>query len=111
MKEFADRLNALLKYKESDVQALSAATGVAQSTVCHWLAGKSVPTYGNLVLIADFFNTTADYLIGRKDDYRCVPNSMITLGAEEQKIFYKISCLSMEQLRRVEGYADFLLGK
>lgn len=112
MRIFAERLQQLLSYNEiENANIVAEATGISPSTIAHWLSGKSAPNFENLIAIAEYFNTTVDFLIGRNDDFLHVPNSMITLGEEEQKIFYKISKLNLDQLKRVEGYVDFLLGK
>lgn len=39
--------------------------GVAQSTVGGWESGKREPSFDTLKKIAEFFNTSVDYLLGR----------------------------------------------
>ncbi|MBQ8726721.1 MAG: helix-turn-helix transcriptional regulator [Clostridia bacterium] len=43
------------------------AIGVSYAVVCYWETDRSVPTAPNLVKIADFFDVSVDYLLGRTD--------------------------------------------
>lgn len=47
--------------------ALAKNIGVNQSTVCNWLNGKKEPSIESLWKLADFFDVSVDYLIGRKE--------------------------------------------
>ena len=44
--------------------------GISQSTItiCNWLNGKKEPCIDSLWMLADYFDVTVDYLIGRSDD-------------------------------------------
>ena len=46
---------------------LAAKIGVKQNTVSAWVLGKKEPCISSLWALADFFNTTIDYLVGRQD--------------------------------------------
>lgn len=46
---------------------LAESIGASQSNVSDWLNGKTLPSAEKLVAIADFFNVTVDYLLGRSD--------------------------------------------
>lgn len=41
---------------------------ISQSTICNWLNGKKEPCIDSLWMLADYFDVTVDYLIGRSDD-------------------------------------------
>lgn len=49
-------------------QALADALGVAQSTVANWECGRREPNYETTKKLADLFQVTVDYLLGRGDD-------------------------------------------
>lgn len=42
--------------------------GISQSTICNWLNGKKEPCIDSLWVLADYFDVTVDYLIGRSND-------------------------------------------
>lgn len=66
MKIFAERLLELRKEKNVSQATLAKAIGVSYSIVCYWETDRSEPTGVNLVKLADFFDCSVDYLLGRK---------------------------------------------
>lgn len=73
-------------------QAFANAFGVAQSTVGNWEAGKREPGYETTIRLADFFNVSVDYLIGRIDK-----------GDKKMK-FYKIESDREDQIEDRENF-------
>ena len=61
------RINELLKSEGLNQSKLANGIGVNQSTVCNWLNGKKEPSIERLWKLADFFDVSVDYLIGRKE--------------------------------------------
>lgn len=62
-----DRIKELLKSEGLNQSKLANSIHVNQSTVCNWLNGKKEPSIESLWKLADFFDVSVDYLIGRKD--------------------------------------------
>lgn len=69
MKIFANRLKDLRTEENLSQAKLANALGVSVSVVCYWETDRSEPTGINLVKIADYFNVSVDYLLGRIDSY------------------------------------------
>ena len=46
---------------------LAKAIGVSQKAIDYWERGVNEPKASSIVLLADFFNVSADYLLGRTD--------------------------------------------
>ncbi len=67
MKIFADRLLELRKEKGISQAKLAKQLEVSYGVVCYWETDRSEPTAPNLVKIADFFDVSVDYLLGRVD--------------------------------------------
>ena len=44
--------------------AVAAQTGIARSILSEWKAGKHQPGIKNLLILANFFGVSVDYLIG-----------------------------------------------
>ena len=61
------RINELLKSEGLNQSKLANGIGVNQSTVCNWLNGKKEPSIESIWKLADFFDVSVDYLIGRKE--------------------------------------------
>ena len=63
----AQRIKDLMKSEKLTQMQLARALGVGQSSVSDWINAKSEPSIENLWKLADFFDVSVDYLIGRKD--------------------------------------------
>ena len=61
----------LRKLKKMSQPELAKVVGVSQTTVTAWETGKAEPSSSAISNLADYFNVTTDYLLGRpekKDD-------------------------------------------
>lgn len=65
--EFAERLNALRSEWELTQEKLADALGTTQRKISYWESGKIEPDLCSLWKLADFFDVSVDYLLGRKD--------------------------------------------
>ena len=68
MKVFAERLLELRSERGISQAKLAKDLGVSFSVVCYWETDRSEPTAVNIVKVADYFNVSADYLLGRTED-------------------------------------------
>lgn len=68
MKAFAERLLELRSERGISQAKLAKELGVSFSVVCYWETDRSEPTAVNIVKIADYFNVSADYLLGRTEE-------------------------------------------
>ena len=46
---------------------LSKATGISQSAIAKWELGKTEPSASAIIILARFFNESADFLLGLID--------------------------------------------
>lgn len=65
---FALRLKELREKKGLSQKAFSMKLGVSQSTVGMWESKKREPNFETAKKIADFFNVSVDYILGRTND-------------------------------------------
>ena len=71
------RCPELLKlFEENNVTQSNIAEklGTTRQTIGNWLLGKSQPDFDTLVKLADYFETTTDYLLGRTDSKSASPD-------------------------------------
>lgn len=61
------RIRYLMEAHGLTQYALAKRLGISQSTICNWLNGKKEPSIESLWKVADFFDLTVDYLIGRSE--------------------------------------------
>ncbi len=65
--EFAERLKALRLEWELTQEKLADVLGTTQRKISYWESGKIEPDLCSLWKLADFFDVSVDYLIGRKE--------------------------------------------
>ena len=61
-----ERIKDLMMTERLSQYALAKSINVSQSTICNWLNGKKEPSVESLWKLADFFDVSVDYIIGRK---------------------------------------------
>ena len=88
---FAKRLRKLRQNAHVTQQRLSEAIGVGQSTIATYEKGGIEPTGEVLAKLADYFQCTTDYLLGRtsKPQYESrteLPEAITKLGITEMEI-------------------------
>ena len=64
---FADRVKYLRQSRELNQVQFAKKMGVTKQSVSNWENDNIMPSVEMLEKIADFFNVTADYLLGRED--------------------------------------------
>ncbi len=65
---FANRLSGLLKESGISRRAFAAAIGVSAMSASDWAKGRVQPTAENILLTAEYFRVSADYLLGLEDE-------------------------------------------
>lgn len=68
MATFGERLLALRTERHITQQALADYMGLSRWSVSNYEAGKNKPDFDGLMLLADYFEVSLDYLTGRKDE-------------------------------------------
>lgn len=88
---------------------LAESIGASQSNVSDWLNGKTLPSAEKLVAIADFFNVTVDYLLGRTDEITPAEDAATPLTDSVRGKFYdELNQLSESDLGELLVFAQFL---
>lgn len=65
--KFPERLRRLRERKRMNQKALGECCGVSKNTVARWERGEREPGASSLIKIADFFEVSTDYLLGRQN--------------------------------------------
>ena len=63
-----NNLKKLRKEKGLTQIALQMQTGIEQALISKYENGERIPPTETLIILADFFNTNIDYLLGRSDN-------------------------------------------
>lgn len=64
--EFSQRLRKLRERKRLSRRALAELCGLSQNMVGMYERGEKLPSVDALIALADFFEVSTDYLLGRK---------------------------------------------
>lgn len=79
-------LKQLMQENDCTQSYLAKQIGVSQVAISKWLNKKSEPTAEMLIELAEFFNCSIDYLLGRSDDFGNINLKAPDLSDEEQEL-------------------------
>ena len=68
MFSFSDRLKELRKQKKLSQKALGELIGLSERGIQNYELGTNSPTSDIIIKLANYFNVSTDYLLGRSDD-------------------------------------------
>ncbi|KDR95938.1 Transcriptional regulator, contains XRE-family HTH domain [Peptoclostridium litorale DSM 5388] len=102
---FSERLKTLRNEKGLTQQDIADILGIGRATVAGYETKGKQPDYEKLTLLADYFNVSTDYLLGRTDQRKpCSTDKPIT------KAYHNLDAegLSDEDIEKVEEYIRLL---
>ena len=67
MSKFPQRLKELREEKGLSIKTLAKELGVSDIAIGRWEKGLRTPNIDTLILVANYFNVSADYLLGLRD--------------------------------------------
>ena len=90
---YGQRIRELREERGISMMTLAKAIGVSDTAVCKWENQDSEPKLSYIIKLAEYFNCSADYLIGRSDDFGAYiqPNR---LDGEEERLLSTFRALS-----------------
>ena len=101
------RIKQLREANQISQRALAQKIGVSAKAVNFWESGKVEPSARSICLLADEFECTCDYLLGREDDFGNV-NVTKELTEEERKWVKALRELSAKRQEEALRYAVYL---
>ena len=81
---FSDIFKYLIQSRKISVYQVSKDTGISESLMSQWKSGRQLPKYDNLNILADYFNVSGDYLLGRTENPN-IDNKAIKIVRPEEK--------------------------
>ena len=102
-----------LKLSQRD---LAKELNISPSSIAMYETGQRTPDTETLKLLADFFNTSTDYLLGRTEDAHPIPHDPANPSSQDSfhlperlQVFYKkVEELSPESLKLLEQQVEYL---
>jgi len=110
---FKERLVYLININCNGSQKyLSQETNIPTSTISSWLSRGSMPALNQLIILANFFKCTIDYLAQREDELGVisVTESKILNDSQKELLMYFDKCNSRLQ-SQIIGYAQGIAEK
>lgn len=98
------RLESGISQKE-----LAEKLGVSPTNIYNYEIGRTQPSIEWLVKIADFFDISVDYLIGRTDDFGNIKKSDVEIDKTTKELLKILSTFNERQKERVLAYAEGVL--
>lgn len=98
-----------LRMEKGKTQAeLALALNLARYIISNWEQGRTEPNATQLTLLADYFEVSTDYLLGRSDDTGLVQaNANLTPDEEEVLMLYRQ--MSFQDKNQLKGFAKALV--
>ena len=101
--KFNERLKELINENSINYNLLSKKTGIPVTTLSNYINRGSIPTATQLSILADYFECSVDYLIGREDDLGIVKivDSNNSLNAKERELvdnYRKLNALEQDAI-------------
>ena len=108
--DFIDRFDTLCAEKGRSPTAVGEELGFARSAVSRWRKGTAKPNFGSLTLVADYFNVSTDYLLG-KTDIKNPPNQQEPEEIAKVALFGGDSEVTEEMWQEVKDYVEYVKTK
>ena len=104
---FIQRFNELCKEKNVTRYKLSNDLQIGNSTIYGWEKGQQ-PTADKLIKLADYFEVSTDYLLGRSNDIGVIETNA-NLTKEETELLNLFNQMSFRDKNRLLGFAQGLV--
>lgn len=95
-KIFVERINELMCEHKLNAKLLAERTGIHPTSISKWFNFATNVSLNQLIILADFFNCSIDYLIGRTDNY-------LTFSPQQVKSFSK----NIRKIMTEKGYTRY----
>ncbi len=93
MSSYGQRIRELREERGLSLMSLAKAIGVSDTAICKWENQLAEPKLSYILRMADFFNCSADFLMGRSDELGWVVQPCL-LTAEDKQILDIFHALS-----------------
>lgn len=74
---FKDIFKQLIQKSGLSSYQISKDTGISESLISQWRSGRQLPKYDSLNILANYFNVSGDYLLGRTELANNQPTSTL----------------------------------
>lgn len=111
MKKLAERLKELRKNTGLNQTIVAQSLNLPYFTLGKWEQGRAEPSADDLVRLADYYDVSVDYLLGREDDFGVIrsQNAAPALDKDEQELIENFRELNRLQKQKILAYTEGML--
>lgn len=110
-----EKIKELRKNKKISQEQLGNAVGVSKMAISYFEKGKKAPSRETLEKIADYFDVTTDYLLGRSEDPELNEEEDKIVSEEGKNILALIESLPEDERKKaweqLEMYVTYMQNK
>jgi len=101
MSSFSDKFNELIEDKNTDIEKISKFLGLNNNTkVYAWLKGNNTPRFKTIVMLADYFTCSLDYLLSRTENFKTIkPKVLPEFNIHLKKVLKECKCSQYKLLK------------
>lgn len=99
-----EKISKLRQEYNLNKEELANRLGYGKSIITYWEKNERTPNAQAIIALADFFQVTADYLLGRSDDYSVNAISSSDLSDDQQYIVNEYNKLSSSDKQKIVNY-------
>ena len=110
---FANCLKELRKDKNCTQRELAEYLGYSTNIICEWENQRCEPKIETILRLADFFDVSIDYLLGRTDELGAIvpkPTAAPALAEDEAQLLSLFRGMDHAQKVRAIAYCEGLVG-
>ena len=108
MSLFLSRFRGLLEESGKQQKEICDDLGIRAQKLSNWKTGYSEPNFDDIVMIAEYFDISTDYLLGVTEDDERPKNTAPVLPLDESELLKNYRALSYAGKARVAAYADLI---
>lgn len=107
MKQFGQNLQKLRNNNNMTQEDLGKLLNVTQSTIAYYESGKKQPSLETIVIIADYFRVSVDYLLDRIGSSISPTLQTTGLSQENLDLLGRLNNLTDTDRKEIESYIQF----
>ncbi len=110
MSLFLSNFRKLLQSSDKTQTEICADLKIRTQKLSNWKTGYCEPNFDDMIMLADYFGVTTDYLLGRTDDDSIVfsKNAPAPLPADQQELNILFQSLAPGYRTQVLEYARYM---
>ena len=105
---FIIRLQELLNETNTTKSQIALKTNIPLQTICNWFERGSLPTADKVIKLADYFEVSTDYLLGRSNDVGIVEIKK-ELSHDQQELLALYNQMNYQEKNQLLGFAKALV--